>query len=95
VADLTPTGVTVRARREDAVAELPEHARRARLTIHYAYLFNRSGDGGPCPQVALSLATGVDWIAVQPGRYRHLTAVNEAIAVRLVISEYVTCEKVW
>lgn len=35
------------------------------------------------------------WIVVQPGRYRHLAFVDDAVVVRVVLSEYLACEITW
>lgn len=35
------------------------------------------------------------WISVQNGRYRYLTSAGEAVMVRIVLSEYLSCEVVW
>ena len=35
------------------------------------------------------------WLVVQPGRYRYLAFVDDAVTVRFVLSEYLACEVVW
>lgn len=35
------------------------------------------------------------WMVVQEGRYRYLTSNEEAITVRIVISEFLACEVIW
>lgn len=35
------------------------------------------------------------WIIVQPGRYRYLASVGDAVLIRVVLSEYMGCEVVW
>jgi hypothetical protein len=37
----------------------------------------------------------VEWITVQPGRYRYLTYFSDIVIVRSVISEFLACEVGW
>jgi hypothetical protein len=37
----------------------------------------------------------MEWITVQPGRYRYLTLLDGRVIIRVVISEYLGCEIVW
>lgn len=36
-----------------------------------------------------------EWIVVQPGRYRYMAFVKDAVVVRIVLSEYLACEVKW
>lgn len=43
-----------------------------------------------------AVSNQADWVAVQDGRYRYLTAiVREKCIIRLIISEYLACEAIW
>lgn len=46
-------------------------------------------------RTAASIPAGADWIIVQAGRYRYMTAVGAATIIRMVLSEYLACEVVW
>jgi hypothetical protein len=35
------------------------------------------------------------WVIVQPGRYRYATTIGDGISIRIIISEYFSCEVVW
>ncbi len=37
----------------------------------------------------------VDWIVVQPDRYRYAVTETCRVLVRMVLSEYLACEVVW
>ena len=37
----------------------------------------------------------VDWLVVQPNRYRYLVSVSGMTMVRIVLSEYLWCEAIW
>lgn len=45
--------------------------------------------------VAESSTRRPQWLVLQPGRYRYLASVDESVAVRMVLSEYLACEVVW
>lgn len=36
-----------------------------------------------------------DWVTVQEGRYRYMTALDDGLLVRMVIGEYLACEVFW
>lgn len=36
-----------------------------------------------------------EWIDVQEGRYRYLAGTDGSVFVRIVLSEYLTCEVIW
>ena len=46
-------------------------------------------------RLATAFPVRVNWIIVQSGRYRYMTAVSDGIVVRMVLSEYLGCEVVW
>jgi len=46
-------------------------------------------------RLAATFPAGADWILVQAGRYRYMTAVSDAVVVRMVLSEYLACEVTW
>jgi hypothetical protein len=46
-------------------------------------------------RLAASVTPNLEWIVVQPGRYRYLVHVDGAVTVRIVLSEYLACEVVW
>lgn len=73
------------------------------LSIDLRTRFERAPESAIWPEVGSRamqrLASGgsiyPQWIIAQPGQYRYLAYVCDAVVVRTVLSEYLACEIVW